>query len=318
MNTRPSVLSALPPEDVLTALRAARAAGESTRFGPAFPEADGRLPRWQHLLRGMARTAAMVAVVVLAGLFLFPIDARAGRSCEAARPTPAVIVKGMELAERTSAALDASGARVVVLARAGQNLEKYGLRYSHLGLAYKTDSGAWRVVHKLNQCGSATAAVYRQGLGEFFLDDLWRYEAAWAVPTAPVQAQLLAMLQAPPASIVRLHTPPYSLVSYAWGQKYQQSNQWAIETLAGAMVPATIRNREEAQAWLQRQGYAPGTLRLGALTRLGGRVSAANVAFDDHPNEKRFADRIETVTVDSVFDWLPRAGLGAAQVQLTI
>jgi hypothetical protein len=27
------------------------------------------------------------------------------------------------------------------------------------------------------------AAVYRQGLGEFFLDDLWRYEAAWAVPT---------------------------------------------------------------------------------------------------------------------------------------
>jgi hypothetical protein len=33
------------------------------------------------------------------------------------------------------------------------------------------------------------------------------------------------------------------------------------------------------------------------------------VAFDDHPNEKRFSDRIETVTVDSVFAWLPRAGL---------
>ena len=48
-------------------------------------------------------------------------------------------------------------------------------------------------------------------------------------------------------------------------------------------------------------------LPLGPLTRLGGRVTAANVAFDDHPNDKRFSDRIETVTVDSVFSWLQRA-----------
>ena len=38
-------------------------------------------------------------------------------------------------------------------------------------------------------------------------------------------------------------------------------------------------------------------------------MTAANVAFDDHPSAKRFTDRIETVTVDSVFAWLPRAGL---------
>jgi len=41
-----------------------------------------------------------------------------------------------------------------------------------------------------------------------------------------------------------------------------------------------------------------------------GFVTAANVAFDDHPNEKRFGDRIETVTVDSVFAWLNRSSLG--------
>jgi hypothetical protein len=51
-------------------------------------------------------------------------------------------------------------------------------------------------------------------------------------------------------------------------------------------------------------------LRLGPLTRLGGRLVAANIAFDDHPNEQRFADRIETVTVDSVFAWLERSGQG--------
>ena len=41
-------------------------------------------------------------------------------------------------------------------------------------------------------------------------------------------------------------------------------------------------------------------------------MTSANVAFDDHPNEKRFSDRIETVTVDSVFRWLERDGLGGA------
>jgi hypothetical protein len=257
-------------------------------------------------------------IVVFAAMALLPMQAQAGRSCEQVKPTPDVIVKGMQMAERTSQALDASGARVVILARAGQDLSKYGLRYSHLGFAYKTDAGPWRVVHKLNQCGTAVAAVYRQGLGEFFLDDPWRYEAAWVVPTPDVQTHLLAALNESPARIVRLHTAPYSIVSYVWGQKYQQSNQWAVETLAAAMEPATINSRAQAQAWMQFKGYEPTTLKLGPLTRLGGRVGSANVAFDDHPNDKRFSDRIETVTVDSVFAWLPRAGLGAAPVTLRL
>ncbi|MEO8120000.1 MAG: DUF2145 domain-containing protein [Rhodoferax sp.] len=83
-----------------------------------------------------------------------------------------------------------------------------------------------------------------------------------------------------------------------------------------AMAPEIAAKRAQAQAWLQGQGYQPSVLKIGAVTRLGARVSAANVAFDDHPNEKRFADRIETVTVDSVFAWLGRAGLGQAPVTL--
>ncbi len=266
-------------------------------------------------MKPAVRPALLLAFAIAAVL---PLQANAGRSCEQVKPTPALIVKGMQLAERTSQQLDASGARVVILARAGQDLSKYGLRYSHLGIAYKTDEGPWRVVHKLNHCGTAVAAVYRQGLGEFFLDDLWRYEAAWSVPTPAVQAQLMAALREPDARLVRLNMAPYSTVSYAWGQKYQQSNQWAIETLAAAMEPATIGTRAQAQAWLQFKGYEPTTLNLGPLTRLGGRVGSANIAFDDHPNEKRFSDRIETVTVDSVFSWLPRAGLGAAPVTLKL
>jgi hypothetical protein len=43
----------------------------------------------------------------------------------------------MQLAEHTAARLAQSGADVVVIARAGQNLSEYGIRYSHLGFAYR-------------------------------------------------------------------------------------------------------------------------------------------------------------------------------------
>ena len=79
-----------------------------------------------------------------------------------------------------------------------------------------------------------------------------------------------------------------------------------------------IATRDKAQAWLRFKGYEPTTLRIGPLQRLGGRMTSANVAFDDHPSELRFSDRIETVTVDSVFAWLQRAQMGGAPVVLSL
>ncbi|MES3014945.1 MAG: DUF2145 domain-containing protein [Pseudomonadota bacterium] len=245
--------------------------------------------------------------LIAAALSAFAAAAHAGRSCENKPPAVDAIQRSMALAEHTAKALDQSGAQVVVLARAGQNLSEYSIRYSHLGLAYR-DGSKWRIVHKLNQCGTAHASVYRQGLGEFFLDDLYQYDAAVVIPKPEVQAKLLPMLK-DNARLAQLNTPAYSMVAYPWATTYQQSNQWAIETFAMSQEPAA-QTRELAQAWLQLQGYQPTTLRITALKRLGGRMTAANIAFDDHPNEKRFSDRIETVTVDSVFAWLNRSGLG--------
>lgn len=244
----------------------------------------------------------------------------AGRSCDAARPpAPKIIERGLNLAQSTAVALDAqyalAGTRAVLLARAGQDLSKYGLRYSHMGWAYKTPEGPWRVMHKLNECGTAIGHLYRQGLGEFFLDDLWHYEAVWAVPTLAVQQHLLAVLQDNAKARVLQHLP-YSMVSYAWGYQYQQSNQWAIETLAAAMEPNSVHTRDQAQAWLQLKGYVPTTLKIGPLSRMGARVNSANIAFDDHPPAQRFSNKIETVTVDSILAWMQRAQWAAAPVVL--
>jgi hypothetical protein len=251
-------------------------------------------------MRSFAAAAAALA-------FAVALPAHAGRTCEAKPPQAASVQRALELAQRTQQALNASGAQVVMLGRAGQDLGKWGLRWSHLGYAYRGEGG-WRVVHKLNQCGTANAALYRQGLGEFFLDDLFDYQAAWVVPAPAVQARLLALLQ-DNARVAQLNTPAYNMVAYPWAQTYQQSNQWALETLALAEDPQ-VANRAQAQAWLQLKGYQPTVLQIGALTRLGARATKANIAFDDHPNDKRFADRIETVTVDSVFAWLAKSGLG--------
>ena len=253
-------------------------------------------------------------LVVGAALIAWGGSAHAGRSCENKPLTAETMSKGLNLAVKAAKALDAeykkNGTQVVLLAREGQDLSKYELKYSHYGWAYRTPEGVWRVAHKLNECGTAGGHVYRQGLGEFFLDDMWSYTAGVQVPTPAVQKALWSFLTQP--SVLRLQNEPYSMVSYAWGQKYQQSNQWATETLAAAMNPTGIQNRAQAQSWLQAQGYEPSSLIIRAFSRLGGRMTAANIAFDDHPNDKRYASRIETVTVDSVTRWLQRTQMAAA------
>lgn len=232
--------------------------------------------------------------------------AHAGRPCDEKPANARQVEQGLNLAQATAKALDASGAQVVVLARAGQDLTKYGLRWSHLGFVYRQD-GVWRVMHKLNHCGTDHAALYRQGLGEFFLDNPHRYEAAFVVLKPELQQALMPVL-ADNTRVTQFNERRYSMVAYAFATTYQQSNQWVLETLASAAAPG-IRSRRDAQAWLRTQGYQPTDLHLSTLARLGGRLTQANIAFDDHPSARRFSSHIDTVTVDSMFAWLPRAGL---------
>ncbi len=253
------------------------------------------------------------AVAAFAALSLASPNAEAGRSCEAEPPTVEAVARGLDLAERVETALASSPTDVVLLARAGQDLSRWGLDWSHLAFAVRTrdDTGrvSWRVVHKLNHCGADTASLYRQGLGPFFLDDPHRFEALWLPLRADIAARLARMLERGD-EIAALHTPAYNVVAYPWSTRYQQSNQWVLEMLARAAA-AEVTTREEAQRRLAALGYRPTALSIGPLTRLGARLTRANVAFDDHPNAKRFADRIETVTVESVLDFVLHAGWGA-------
>ena len=46
------------------------------------------------------------------------------------------------------------------------------------------------------------------------------------------------------------------------------------------------------------------TVHVDALARLGGRMFRANVAFDDHPFDRRMAGQIDTVSTDAVVNFV--------------
>ncbi|MGG7604759.1 DUF2145 domain-containing protein [Massilia sp. BKSP1R2A-1] len=237
----------------------------------------------------------------LAGIVLAaPLLAQAGQPCENKPLAPHEIVLSMDLAQRTVAALDASGAQVALVSRAGQDLSKYGLRYSHMGIVVRDHpAGRWTVVHALNDCGSAESGLYNEGMGNFFLTDLYRLEAQLVVPGADAQAKLARLVAT--RTPLRLHEPRYNMLSYVYSTQYQNSNQWVLETIAAALAPSgQVETRAEAQSWLRSRGFQPPTIEIPAAVRLGARMFRANVAFDDHPFDRRMAGQIDTVSTDAV------------------
>lgn len=257
------------------------------------------ISRCRSFLRGVLAAACCLALVLPGGA------AVAGTPCEEVAGSAGSMQQAIDLARRVSDRLDENGARVALLARVGQDLSKYKLRFSHLGFVVRNHpEGRWSVVHALNLCGTDLSQLYIQGLGNFFSDDMFAYEAAILLLPDDVQASLEALLVSAPR-IKRFHEPKYSVVAYPFNTLYQNSNQWALETLAGAMAPdGDVATRSEAQKWLKEAGYEPTLLNIPPMTRLGGRMFKANVAFDDHPDEYRWSNRIFVVTVDSAFDFL--------------
>jgi hypothetical protein len=240
------------------------------------------------------------ATLLLAALLAIAPTVRAGQACADKPLEVQTVVNGMDLALRTSRALDESGAQIAFIARAGQDLSKYGLRYSHMALVWRDqERGRWLVVHELNECGTAVSALYNEGLGNFFLDDMYLYEAQIIVPGADAQARLARLLASQTPR--RLHQAKYNMLSYAYSTQYQNSNKWVLENYAAASAPpGQVETRGEAQSWLKQMGFRPITVEIPAATRLGARMFRANVAFDDHPFDRRMAGQIDTVTVDAV------------------
>lgn len=230
-------------------------------------------------MRGRSDMRPMAALLLLA----CTLDVQAGQTCDEKPLSPGEVIRSMDLAQR-----------------AGQDLSRYGVRYSHMGVAVRDHPrGRWTVVHQLNDCGTSASGLYYEGMGNFFLTDQYRFEAQLIVPGNALQDRLAALFAT--RTPLRMHEARYNMVAYVYSTQYQNSNQWVLENLAAASAPpGEVATREEAQGWLKEQGYQPPTLAIPASVRLGAPMFRANVAFDDHPFDRRMAGQTDTVTTQAV------------------
>ena len=95
------------------------------------------------------------SMLCCAFLAMLSAGAHGGRSCEERTPDATLVQQALTLAHEVQQKLDSSGAQVALIARAGQNLSRYGLRYSHFGFVWRDHpKGSWRVIQQLNHCGT--------------------------------------------------------------------------------------------------------------------------------------------------------------------
>lgn len=240
-----------------------------------------------------------VAVYALVFAFL-SVPAVAGRSCDGRTPGIAETQSALTLAAATRDALDRSDARVAVIARIGSDQSARGVRYTHVGFAQREHpAGRWTVTHALNLCGDATSALFDEGLGNFYLDEMFIFETRAVIPSPEVQSRLAATLSG--SAKTALFEREYSVIANPWSTRYQNSNGWAAEMLATAYAaPGTIRTRAQAQAWLRTEGFKPSRIRITPTERASTRLFAANVRYGDHPDEAWQRWEYEVVTADAV------------------
>ena len=130
------------------------------------------------LMCAKCATRAMRNLIVLFMLTLAAaLPAQAGRTCQEAKRDPVTVQKALQLALHAREALDASGAEIALVGRVGRDMSKHGLRYSHMAFALRDHpTGRWYLTHMLNQCGTDVSALYDEGLGNFFLDDVFTFD----------------------------------------------------------------------------------------------------------------------------------------------
>ena len=138
---------------------------------------------------------------------------------------------------------------------------------------------------------------------------MFAYQAKIVVPSPEIQHRIANVLAAGRGA--RFHEARYNLVAYPFATRYQNSNQWLLETLADALAESPIGDRSDAQAWLRRSGFRPSTLYVPPMERIGATLFRANVAFDDQPIDRRMAGKIDVVSTESVMDFVQRVDPGA-------
>ncbi|MBU6258912.1 MAG: DUF2145 domain-containing protein [Burkholderiales bacterium] len=218
------------------------------------------------------------------------------RECEPPRPlTLAQRDRLLQFVAAIKAELDATQAPAALIARTGIDLDRWGLRYSHGGVALGAGADTrWAVRQLYYACGEGRPRIYDQGLSAFvFGTDDPRLAYVSVVLPPPAAAAQLARAALDKALVLALLGPRYSADAYAWSVEYQNCNQWLAELLAGAWGTIELDGdaRAQAQGWLGAEHYQPTTFRLGWRPLAWAGTMIPWLHTDDHPAADRDALR---------------------------
>jgi hypothetical protein len=227
----------------------------------------------------------------LFGLLLTTGWSQASQLAGCEEPSPLTASQNDRLirfAALVKAELQASDHAVAVIARSGLKLDFFDQRYSHAGLSLKGSSNSpWSVRQLYYACDEARPKVFDQGLTGFVLgvnDPDQSYVSLLLLPQA--EGQALAQVALNNQRALELLGSNYSANAYAFGLRYQNCNQWVMETLAvawGGLLPSDDL-RQRSQDWLRQRAYEPTRFELKAPPVMWLSRLIPWVHHDDHPS----------------------------------
>jgi len=271
--------------------------------------------RWRKTtLAKLFSVKPLVWLLLMYVLFAAPLHAQNDPQtsrCKPRYPSPHMQAAMYDLVAITADTLDEfPEVKLLIAARSGQDLSRYGLRHSHVAFFLRDENtGRWQVIHLLNLCKSATSALYREGLVNFIGESAAQPAGLrLGIPTPPLQNAIAQLLAEPAQQARALHQSRYNAIAYPWGTQYQNSNQWILEVTAAALAQITdgtvLDNRHASTMWLKENGYMPSRLAIGLGKRIGARFFVKNATTRDHPRRERRGGHFLVVTVESIFDFL--------------
>lgn len=192
--------------------------------------------------------------------------------------------------------LAASEESVALVSRSGLDLSRFGIRYSHAALAWRSEAGLWSARQLYYACDEGRPRIYDQGLAGFALgtdDPRLGYLSIVHLPAQAVLALRPALLDTP--RVLHLLGAQYSANAYAYGLRYQNCNQWIMEMIAAGWGDLADGEdlRERAQQWLRDARYAPEPVDVDSRLLMLASYFVPLLHLDDHPEEDRWTMKLK-------------------------
>jgi hypothetical protein len=216
--------------------------------------------------------------------------------------------------------LERSGAGLALVSRAGLDLSRFGLLYSHAGIALKDNpEGPWAVRQLYYACDESRPRLFDQGIAGFAMGAEAPSSGHLSLLFLPdEQAAPLARAALDKRLALALLAGRYSANAYAFGTRYQNCNQWVAELIASAWggLDDGKDARGHAQAWLRTQGYIAGPVKVPSRWMMFAGQFVPLVHVNDHPVDDIYALALQVSVPDSIESFVRHQAPQTRRVEL--